>query len=66
VADSAAIALALYERWQADLPGAMRMARNGRRLLEHPALRDDLPYCLEQDVSSAIPILQADGAVRLP
>jgi 2-phosphosulfolactate phosphatase len=64
VADSAAIALALHERWQHDLPAAMQFARNGRRLLAHATLRDDVPFCLQRDVVQLVPTLHADGSVR--
>lgn len=65
VADSASIALALHERWQGDLAGAMQFARNGRKLLAHPTLRDDVDYCLERDVVNLVPALYPDGSVRI-
>jgi 2-phosphosulfolactate phosphatase len=64
VADSASIALAVHERWQNDFSGAMRFARNGRKLLAHPALRDDVDFCLERDTVNLVPTLHPDGAVR--
>jgi 2-phosphosulfolactate phosphatase len=66
VADSAAIALALHERWQAHPLDAMRFARNGRKLLAHPTLHPDVAYCLQRDVVDLVPALRADGSVQLP
>jgi 2-phosphosulfolactate phosphatase len=63
IADSASIALALHERWQTDLPGAMHYARNGRRLLNHATLRDDVPFCLQRDLVQLVPGMDADGSV---
>jgi 2-phosphosulfolactate phosphatase len=63
IADSASIALALHERWCGDLMGAMQFARNGRKLLAHPALRDDVAFCLERDVANLVPLLFPDGSV---
>lgn len=64
VADSASIALALHERWNSDLVGAMQFARNGRRLLAHPALHHDVPFCLQRDVVQLTPRMDSSGAVR--
>ena len=64
VADSAHLARQMYRTHQADLIGAMQYSRNGRRLLGHPDLRDDVPYCLERDLVDLLPTLQPDGSVR--
>ncbi|MCL4180110.1 MAG: 2-phosphosulfolactate phosphatase [Verrucomicrobia bacterium] len=64
IADSASIALALHERWQGDLTGAMQFARNGRKLLAHATLREDVAFCLERDVIDLVPDLHPDGSVR--
>ena len=64
LADSASIALALHERWQGDLAGAMQFARNGRKLLNHDTLREDVPFCLECDLIDLVPTLHPDGSVR--
>ena len=63
VADSAAMARELYRAHAADLPGAMRLARNGRRLLAMPELRDDVAWCLTADRYALVPALGPDGAV---
>ncbi len=64
VADSAAIALNLHEHWRDKLNDAMPFARNGRRLLAHPNLRDDVAFCLERNVVNLVPVLDPEGSVR--
>src|SRR5262249_60215 len=49
VADSASIARQIFRAGEKDLLGTMRLARNGRRLLSNPELRDDVPYCVQRD-----------------
>jgi 2-phosphosulfolactate phosphatase len=66
VADSTLIAIALHDRWQHDPPAAMRLARNGRRLLAHPTLHDDVHFCLQRDTVNLVPTLLPDGTVRAP
>lgn len=63
VADSAAMARELYRVHAANLPAAMRLARNGRRLLSMPELRDDVAWCLTADRYELVPTLGSDGAV---
>ncbi len=50
IADSAQIARNAFLSAQTDLLRAMQFARNGRRLLEIPELRDDVAFCLQRDV----------------
>jgi len=64
VADSAQIARELWLRLGSDLASAMRQARNGRRLLEHPDLRDDVPFCLRRDAFDLVAVLSPDRQVR--
>jgi 2-phosphosulfolactate phosphatase len=64
VADSAQMARQLFRQLESDSPGAMRMARNGRRLLQRPELRDDVPFCLNRDVLDLVAVLLPDGSVR--
>jgi 2-phosphosulfolactate phosphatase len=63
-ADSAHIARRLYRAESADLVAAMAQSRNGRRLLAHPDLRDDVPFCLQRDTHALVAVLNADGLVR--
>ena len=50
VADSAQLARNAFLSAQADLLNAMQFARNGRRLLDIPELREDVAFCLRRDV----------------
>jgi phosphosulfolactate phosphohydrolase-like enzyme len=64
VADSAQIARQLYRQFARNLPAALGLSRNGRRLLDRAELRDDVPFCLQRDVTAVVGEMQADGAVR--
>ncbi len=65
IADSAEMARQLFDLWQNDLSGAIRHARNGRRLLANPDLSADVAVCLRVDALDLVAVLQADGSVRL-
>lgn len=65
VADSVAIARNLWLGAKADLAGAIRHSRNGRRLLAHPDLKDDVAICLQRDTATIVATM-VDGAVRVP
>ena len=43
---------------------AVKSARNGRRLLANPELRDDVADCLRRDVIGLVALLGCDGVVR--
>lgn len=62
--DSAAVAQSVFRDAQDDLSGAMRHARNGRRLLENPELHDDVAFCLQRDVSGIVALMERDGIIR--
>ncbi|MSU41074.1 MAG: 2-phosphosulfolactate phosphatase [Pedosphaera sp.] len=64
VTDSAQMARQLYRVASADLLAAMPFARNGRRLLADPALRDDVAFCLRRDTCDFVAELGGDGVVR--
>ncbi len=64
MADSVHIALQIYRAAQGDLLSAMRFARNGRRLLEHPDLQGDVPVCLRRDTLDLVAGLVGGGAVE--
>lgn len=66
VADSAKIALQIYEQNRHDLPGAAEHCRNGRRLLSMPDLRDDVPWCLQCDRFEMIASLKNGSIVKIP
>ena len=63
VADSAQIARELWRRRGADLLAAMQLARNGRRLLDHPDLHEDVAFCARRDVMDLVAALTPDGRV---
>jgi 2-phosphosulfolactate phosphatase len=65
VSDSALVCRQVYSLWKSDLIGAARLCRNGRRLLAHPDLRDDVAFCLQRDAVPVLAELHPDGAVRL-
>jgi 2-phosphosulfolactate phosphatase len=64
VADSAQIARRLFRLGQTDLLSAVSQSRNGRRLLAHPDLRADVPFCLQRDLFGLVAELGKDGIIR--
>lgn len=64
ISDSVRVARQIYALAENDLVGAARHARNGRRLLANPELRDDVPFCLMRDQFNIVAGLQKDGCVR--
>jgi len=63
IVDSARIARELYLRNREDLTGALGRARNGRRLLAQPELRDDVAFAAQLNVCQIAAELR-DGALR--
>jgi phosphosulfolactate phosphohydrolase-like enzyme len=66
VADSAHIARRLFRLEQTDLLSAVSQSRNGRRLMAHPELRADVPFCLQRDLFGLVAELGRDGIIRTP
>jgi 2-phosphosulfolactate phosphatase len=66
VTDSAHIARRLFRLEQTDLLNAVSQSRNGRRLLAHPELRADVPFCLQRDLFGLVAELGRDGIIRTP
>lgn len=64
VSDSAQIARQIYRASANDLLASMKFARNGRRLLEMPDLRDDVPFCLQRDSLSIVAALNRQGCLE--
>jgi 2-phosphosulfolactate phosphatase len=64
VADSALIARRLFRLEQNDLLGAVSKSRNGRRLMAHPDLREDMAFCVQRDLFRLVAEMGADGVVR--
>ena len=65
VADSAHIARRLFRLEQNDLLAAVAQSRNGRRLMAHPDLREDVPFCVQRDLFRLVAELGKDGWVRI-
>jgi phosphosulfolactate phosphohydrolase-like enzyme len=64
MSDSAQIARRLFLLEATDLSTAVARSRNGRRLLVHQELREDVPFCLQRDLFNLVAELGKDGAVR--
>lgn len=65
VSDSAELARRVYPLFQPNLLDAMKHSRNGRRLLAHPELRDDVWLCVQRETTRIVAALQSDGSVRV-
>lgn len=63
IADSAQIARNIFLAARGDLRGAFQHARNARRLLAIPELRDDVAFCLQLDLNRLVVVMTADGRV---
>jgi phosphosulfolactate phosphohydrolase-like enzyme len=50
---------------KANLLEVVSEAENARRLLAIPDLRDDVAFCLRQDVFNLAAVLGRDGAIRI-
>lgn len=64
VADSAQVAREIYRQGSDDLLAAVQHARNARRLLALPNLRDDVALCLRRDSVNIVAEMTAAGVVR--
>ncbi len=64
VADSALMARELFCLEKSDLLGAVTKSRNGRRLLAQAELRDDVTFCMRQDVMPLVAQSANDGSIR--
>ncbi len=65
IADSAKVALQIYQLNSHHLMGAVKYSQNGRRLLALPDLCDDVPWCLQRDVYSLVAKLEKDSIRRI-
>ena len=63
IADSAQVALQIYQQNARRLSQAIEHSRNGRRLLAQRDLRDDVPYCLQRDVCDLVAKLE-NGSIK--
>jgi len=65
VADSAQVAREIFRQGRGDLLAVVQRARNARRLLALPELREDVALCLQRDTVSVLAEMMEDGAVRM-
>jgi 2-phosphosulfolactate phosphatase len=65
VSDSVETALNACRKAKSNLFAAVSGAENARRLLAIPELRDDVAFCLRQDVYNLIAALGGDGVIRI-
>lgn len=63
--DAVAIAGQVYRAHAADLMGAMRVAKNGRKLLANHELREDVAFSAQLDTLTFVAAMEADGMVRV-
>lgn len=63
--DSAEIARRSFLAARSDLRDVIRGARNARRLLTHPDLRDDVEFCLQTDHFGLIAARDESGTIRM-
>ena len=62
--DSTEIASRTFNTAKADLPAVIASSQNGRRLLEIPELKADVPFCAQRDIYKIAAIMGPDGAIR--
>jgi 2-phosphosulfolactate phosphatase len=60
LSDSAQIALAAFEKAQGDVSGAVSKSENAQRLLAIPELRDDVEFCLQQNIFDLVAVLKGE------
>lgn len=65
VADSAEMARQAYRIVQRDLLSAMQYAQNGRRLLAHPDLAEDVRFCMQRETLTILAGMNESGEVVL-
>jgi len=64
MSDSAEIARRVYGQARADLLATVRDSENARRLSAISELRDDVPFCLQQNIYPLVAGMETDGSVR--
>ena len=62
--DSVETARNAWRKAKSELLEVVSDAENARRLLAIPELRDDVAFCLQQDVFDLAAALGRDGAIR--
>jgi 2-phosphosulfolactate phosphatase len=64
VTDSAMLARLAWYREEKQLLSALKQSRNGRRLLQKPDLRKDVPFCAQRDIFPFAVQMDKDGWIR--
>lgn len=64
LSDAAQVAAGVFLASQGNLPKAAAEARNARRLLSIPELRDDVELCLQMNSIPIVAAMAPDGALR--
>jgi 2-phosphosulfolactate phosphatase len=64
VSDAAEVARNVYATLGKDLPSALLKARNGRRLLSIPELREDVAFCVQRNTQPFCAQMDAAGTIR--
>ena len=65
VSDAAEMARQTYRIMQRDLYSAMQYARNGRRLLAMPDLKEDVRFCVQRETLTHVAGMNEAGEVRV-
>ena len=65
LSDSVETARNAWRKAKSNLIEVVSKAENARRLLAIPELRDDVAFCLRQDVYNLVAMLGRDGAIRI-
>ncbi|MDB6033591.1 MAG: 2-phosphosulfolactate phosphatase [Verrucomicrobiales bacterium] len=63
VSDAAEVARNTYETLGKDLPSALQSARNGRRLLSIPELREDVSFCVQRNTHAFCAKMDSEGII---
>lgn len=64
LAETSTVAWNKFVEAKADLLAAIGRARNGKRLLAMPELRDDVAFCAQRDVFPLVALMDSDGWLR--
>ncbi|PYI81270.1 MAG: hypothetical protein DME26_20145 [Verrucomicrobia bacterium] len=59
------IARQIYHLMHDDLLAAIQSARNGRRLLAHPELAEDVRFCAQRDTLDFVAVMRNGRVIRL-
>jgi phosphosulfolactate phosphohydrolase-like enzyme len=65
ISDSVETARNAWRKAKSNLLEVVSEAENARRLLAIPELRDDVAFCLRQDVFPLAAVLGRDGVIRI-